>query len=168
MILIWKGTDSVYEWGQLTKNLGVFCSRDFLSTIPSILLNDSYLFCLVNFDLFLAFEIIYLKTCTISPGGHKGDKDGYTIPAGTDLFISVSTYICDTLFHCEEVDITDVLILWLESFNIVHEHDRITYPCCHICYKNISRVLISWFSAITFSLMSLICMAAQIFLYPGI
>ncbi|XP_059452203.1 cytochrome P450 97B2, chloroplastic [Corylus avellana] len=25
----------------------------------------------------------------VLPGGHKGDKDGYTIPAGTDIFLSV-------------------------------------------------------------------------------
>ncbi|MBA0791186.1 hypothetical protein Gohar_015779, partial [Gossypium harknessii] len=25
----------------------------------------------------------------VLPGGYKGDKDGYTIPAGTDIFISV-------------------------------------------------------------------------------
>lgn len=72
--------------------------RQFLS-----LLNDSYLSCLVNFCMFLAFEIIYVRTCTISPGGHKGDKDGYTIPAGTDVFISVSTNTFHTLFHSEEV-----------------------------------------------------------------
>jgi len=32
------------------------------------------------------------------PGGHKGDKDGYAIPAGTDLFISVSAHIRVSLF----------------------------------------------------------------------
>ncbi|XP_057450094.1 cytochrome P450 97B2, chloroplastic isoform X3 [Lotus japonicus] len=34
----------------------------------------------------------------VLPGGYKGDKDGYAIPAGTDVFISVSTKINDTLF----------------------------------------------------------------------
>lgn len=30
-----------------------------------------------------------------SAGGYKGDKDGYPVPAGTDIFLSVSSsYIC--------------------------------------------------------------------------
>lgn len=34
---------------------------------------------------------IYLsKTFCFTTGGYKGDKDGYAIPAGTDIFISVS------------------------------------------------------------------------------
>lgn len=47
-----------------------------------------------------------------SPGGHKGDKDGYAIAAGTDVFISVSTNISYT-FHNEKVDITNPWILWI-------------------------------------------------------
>jgi len=53
----------------------------------------------------------YLRTCITFSGGHKGDKDGYTIPAGTDVFISVSTNICDALFHNEGVDMTNPWIL---------------------------------------------------------
>ncbi len=35
----------------------------------------------------LSMRLYFLKRA----GGYKGDKDGYKIPAGTDIFISVST-----------------------------------------------------------------------------
>lgn len=53
---------------------------------------------LVNFYLSFPFAMLYLWTFVTPPGGHKGDKDGYAIPAGTDLFISVSTNIRGSLF----------------------------------------------------------------------
>lgn len=62
-------------------------------------------------EIFKLLFLSLLNVSYLSPGGHKGDKDGYTIPAGTDVFISVSTNICDTLFYGEGVDITNPCIL---------------------------------------------------------
>lgn len=61
-----------------------------------------FLSCLVSFEL-IFICCFHLRYCihelfVSPPGGYKGDKDGYAIPAGTDLFISVSTNIRSFLF----------------------------------------------------------------------
>lgn len=60
----------------------------------------------------------YLRICTTFPGGHKGDKDGYTIPAGTDVFISVSTNICDTCFIVRE---------WISQIHVFYDSRSMFY-----------------------------------------
>ena len=49
-------------------------------------------------------------------GGYRGDKDGYKIPAGTDIFLSVSRkhlypfYLCALYWHLELV--LNVMLKW--------------------------------------------------------
>lgn len=62
-----------------------------------------------------------MELYSISAGGHKGDKDGYTIPAGTDIFLSVRRSIYISFSPCAYTCAYNILLLipfWVRSSSI--------------------------------------------------
>jgi hypothetical protein len=61
-------------------------------------------------SLMYAYEFL-LTTKSTFPGGYNGAKEGYEIPAGTDIFVSVSWELFVTF------------VAWIIPFMIVMEKD---------------------------------------------